>query len=68
MGVFSFIKRKFFYPIWNCFHRVSHIIYIKVCCGGKNENLDIMQGINAVDTEAVLRIVDKDPEAEAERV
>lgn len=68
IGVFSLLKRIFVSPFWNCFHRICSAIWSKVGCCNKDQTLNIMSGINAVDTEAVLRIVDQDPEEEAKRV
>lgn len=43
IGVFSFIKRNFFNPIWNCLHRICNAICSKVCCCcNKNEAVNIM--------------------------
>jgi len=69
IGVFGCLKRSFLKPIWNCVLRVCYATCCKLfCCCKKSENKDIMKGINVVDTEAVLKIVDQDPELEASRV
>jgi len=76
-GVVYYFKRKTIDPFIDACFRATYYVYASCGRSGEahlmkgfynNEKFNVMKGITVVDTEAVLKIVDLDPEDEAKRV
>lgn len=76
-GIVYYLKRKTIDPFVDACFRATYYVYAS--CGSRgeahlmkgffnSEKFNVMKGITVVDTEAVLKIVDVDPEDEAKRV